>query len=246
MGSYCALKFDEIEVFDVKSVVLDDFVALFQETDRIVRRVSETEEDDGATDIFYQASRDVILTRLTLLGCTESVVKGKFEEWRKNQRKSLEEYIAFSREEPDSEASKAINEFDFQVWRERVAAFLPKRWDDLSESADVIDRRLRDNYDSWLFFAGYGSLVTVRALLDAFPNIKHVTLDISDLVGGGYIDDEEAICRDRRKTDHGAIRNLAPTIILAEGSSDIQILEKSLAVLYLEARDYFHSLIIAS
>ncbi len=239
MGSYCALKFDEIEIFDAKSVVPDNFVALFQESDRVVRTVPETEEDDSATDIFYQASRDVILTRLGLLGCTESVVKEKFEEWRKNKKKSLDEYIAFSGDEPDSEASKAINEFDFQVWRERGAALLPIRWGDLPEPVDEIDRRLRDHDDNWLFFAGYGSLVTIRALLDALPNIKHVTLDISDLVGSEYIGCEEAICRDRRKTDHGAIRNLAPTVILAEGSSDIQILEKSLAVLYPEVRNYF-------
>lgn len=238
MGSYCALKFDEIEVFDVKSVVPDNFIALFQETDRVVRKAPETAEQDDMTDIFYQASRDTILTRLTLLGCTEDVVKEKFEEWKRNQKKSLDEYIAYSGDEAD-ETFKAINEFDFDVWRERGSALLAKGWDKLPEPVDEIDRRLRDNYDGWLYFAGYGSLVTVRALLDAFPNVKHVTLDISDLVGGGYIGDQELICGDRRKTNHGEIRNLAPTVILAEGGNDIQILEKSLAALYPEVRDYF-------
>jgi hypothetical protein len=238
MGSYCALKFDEIEIFDVKSVVPDDFVALFQESDRIVRKVPGSEEDDGKTDIFYQASRDVILTRLALLGCTEGVVKEKFEEWKRNERKSLEEYIAYSGDE-DGETFRAINEFDFDVWRERGSALLAKGWGKLPEPVDEIDRRLRDQYDGWLYFAGYGSLVTVRALLDAFPNVKRVTLDITDLVDGGYIGDEEPICGDRRKTNHGEIRNLAPTVILAEGSNDIHILEKSLAALYPEVRDYF-------
>lgn len=239
MGSYCALKFDEIDIFDVKSVVPDDFVALFQESDRVVRKIPETEEDDSTTNIFYQASREVILTRLALLGCTEGVVRDKFEEWKNNQKKSLAEYIMYSGHKDDNQTIKAINEFDFDVWRERGAAFLAKRWNKLPEPADEIDRRLRDDYDGWLFFAGYGSLVSVRALLDAFPNVKHVTLDISDLVGGGYISGDEPICGDRRKTNHGEIRNLAPTVILAEGSNDIQILERSLAALYPEVRDYF-------
>jgi hypothetical protein len=240
MGSYCALKFDEIEIFDVKSVVPDDFVALFQESDRVVRKVPETEEDDSTTDIFYQASRDVILTRLALLGCTEGVVRDKFEEWKKNQKKSLAEYVEYSGDEDGDQKLKVINEFDFDVWRERGAALLAMGWDKLPEEpVDEIDRHLRDNYDGWLHFAGYGSLVTVRALLDAFPTVKHVTLDISDLVGGGYIGGEEPICGDRRKTNHGEIRNLAPTVILAEGSTDIQILERSLATLYPEVRDYF-------
>lgn len=238
MGSYCALKFDEIEIFDAKSVVPDNFVALFQESDRVVRTVPETDEEDSMTDIFYQASRDVILARLALLGCTEDVVKEKFEEWKRNQKKSQEEYVAYSGDEAD-ETFKAINEFDFDVWRERGSALLAKAWDKLPKPVDEIDRRLREKYEGWLYFAGYGSLVTVRALLDALPNVKHVTLDIGDLIGGGYIGDQELICDDRRKTSHGEIRNLAPTVILAEGSIDIQILERSLAALYPEVRDYF-------
>ena len=35
------------------------------------------------------------------------------------------------------------------------------------------------------------------------------------------------------------MRNLAPTVILAEGSSDIDVLQESLAVLYPEVKDYF-------
>ena len=70
----------------------------------------------------------------------------------------------------------------------------------------------------WMHFEGYASLITLRGLLDALPDTKHVILDIGDLVDNGYIDAREPLCRRRREADHGEIRNLAPTVILAEGS----------------------------
>lgn len=236
MGSYCALKFDKIDICSAKSVVPDDLIALFQEVDRVVLKVEEDDDGDPINDTYYRASREVILNRLALLGCTDAVVRQKFEEWKKDERRFWEGYGAEI--DKDNETLKAIDELTFDNWGRRVAALLPNQWKELPDPIDEIERRLRDS-DGWLHFAGYGSLVTIRALLGAFPNVKHVTLDISDLVQSEYIGEGEPICSGRRKTDHGGIRNLAPTVIFAEGSTDIQILEKSLATLHPEVRDYF-------
>jgi hypothetical protein len=43
----------------------------------------------------------------------------------------------------------------------------------------------------------------------------------------------------RRAEDPFKPRPLAPTVVLAEGSSDIRILQRSLAVLFPERQDYF-------
>jgi hypothetical protein len=236
MGSYCGLKFDDIDLFVSKSVVPDDFIAIFQESDRVVREIPETDEDESHTEILYQASREVVLKGLDLLGCTTAVVREKFGEWKRNQKKFWEEYFA---ENGDDDTLKAIEAFDYDTWQKRGAALIATKYDELPEPADEIDRRMRDDYDGWLHFNGYASLMTLRGLLDAFPAVKLVTLDIGDLVANGYIERDLRVCSDRRETDQGEVRNLAPTVILAEGSSDIEILRRSLEALHPEVKDYF-------
>ena len=76
-------------------------------------------------------------------------------------------------------------------------------------------------------------------MLDACPEVKVVTLDISDLVDNGYIDANEAVCASRREMGRLEFRPLSPIVVLAEGSSDIRILESSLDTLFPERRDYF-------
>jgi hypothetical protein len=237
MGSYCELKFDELHIVDAKSAVPDDLVALFQESDRVVVEVHETEEDDARRDVLYQAPRESILRRLDLLGYTKTIVRERFTQWRNDQIESWTEHSQYS-EDSDRETLKALEVFDFTTWCQRATGLLERQWD-LPEPVDEIDRRMRDDDDGWLHFDGYGSLGTLRALLDAFPNVKQVTLDITDLIGGGWIDENEPICSRRREADRGEVRSLAPTVILAEGSSDIEILQSSLASLHPEQKDYF-------
>jgi hypothetical protein len=238
MGSYCELTFDGIHILSAKSAVPNQLVALFQESDRIVRDVCETEDDDARREILYQAPRESILRRLDVLGYTEMIAQERFAQWRSDQIESWTEYYSGDREDPDKETLNAIEAFDFNTWRQRAAQLLKQQWD-LPEPVDEIDRRMRDDHDGWLHFDGYPSLATLRALLDSFPDVKQVTLDVTELIDNGYIEENEPICSRRREAGHGEVRNLAPTVILAEGSSDIEILQISLAVLHPELKDYF-------
>jgi hypothetical protein len=53
------------------------------------------------------------------------------------------------------------------------------------EATDEIDRRMRDrDGEGRLWFDGYGSLMSLRALLDACADVRHV---ITALIGGGWI-----------------------------------------------------------
>ena len=136
------------------------------------------------------------------------------------------------------ETLKALQALDLSTWKTRVKPLLEQQ-SNLPEPADEIDRRMRDQDGDWLHFDGYGSLASLRALLDAFPEAREVKMNVSDLIDGGYIDAGEAICNRRRESDHSGVRDLAPTVILGEGSSDIDILQKSLVALFPEVKDYF-------
>jgi hypothetical protein len=179
MGSYCDLSFDGINILNAKSLVPDDLVAIFQESDRFVREIPETEDDEARKEIVYQAARDVVLKRLDLLGYSTALVQERFEEWRRRQIDFWTEYYNDYPEDGDKETLKAIKAFDFAVWQKRAPRLLEKRWDLVdTEPADETERHLRDHDDGWLYFDGYGSLATLRAMLDVFPNIKRVTLGL--------------------------------------------------------------------
>jgi hypothetical protein len=75
MVSSCELRFDKISITEQKAYVPDEFIYLFQETDR--REVAISEEDGGGFDVGYRADRSVILERLDLAGYTaEGAPKG--------------------------------------------------------------------------------------------------------------------------------------------------------------------------
>ena len=131
-----------------------------------------------------------------------------------------------------------IRRLTVEEWYARVPQVLATRYD-REQPADEIDRRMRDHDSDWLWFDGCGSLVTLRALLDANPHAQNVTLDITDLIGGGYLSVDERVCEDRRKDDMLRMGPLVPTVVLAEGRSDINILKRSLSILFPERQDYF-------
>src|SRR4029077_1938109 len=117
-----------------------------------------------------------------------------------------------SRELSPDPDSAAVETFTFNQWRRRVPRLLATRWRNV-RPRDAIERQMREEYGGWLWFDGLGSLLNLRALLDACPRIKTVGLDISELVGGGWIEPDEAIC-ELRRIALATPRPLAPTVLL--------------------------------
>jgi hypothetical protein len=236
MGSYCSLKFDDFHIIEAKSIVPDNLIALFQETDRVVTQVAREEGEEPEIQTTYRAKRDVILKRLALLGCTETAARERFSNWHNSEKIKWKEYLDEGNWE--KETFDALVKFDLSIWRSFVPNVVATQYQDIEPSGEI-ERRMRDRDDGWLHFDGYGSLISIRALLDALPDVEEVVLDISDLINGGWIGKDEDICAIRRETDHAELRSLSPTVILAEGSSDIRILQYSLKALYPERHDYF-------
>lgn len=235
MGSYCEIYFDKTEVCGAKSVVPDHFCALFQESDRVVR--PSRDEDDESPDVVYEACRAVVLSRLDLLGCTAAVARERLMAWLAATRETWDEYRADGAWAEETAA--ALHSFSVDEWYCRAPEVLATLYS-REDATDEIDRHMRDrDGDGWLWFDGYGSLMSLRALLDACADVQSVTLDISALIGGGWIEPDERVCEDRRASAPLDPRPLATTVILAEGSSDIRILQRSLAALFPERADYF-------
>lgn len=81
MGSSCELKFDAISLLSRKSYVPDEFICLFQESDR--RELPETERE--SVSIGYFAPPEVVCQRLDLLGYTINYARHHFQKWLKTR-----------------------------------------------------------------------------------------------------------------------------------------------------------------
>jgi hypothetical protein len=143
-------------------------------------------------------------------------------------------------DEHDKAEIAALSALTLDEWQRRVPQILRTRYSDTGP-VDIVDWNMReqDSSLSWLWFDGYGTHLNIRALLDACSGVDKVFLDVSDLIGSGYLAEDVAVCAARRDGAWFALRPLAPTVILAEGSSDIRILQRSLMVLFPDKRDYF-------
>lgn len=239
MGSYAALSFDELSVHEAKSVVPDIFISLFQEADRRVTKLSgEPDEDDYIYR--YAAPRGVVLLRLDIMGFTARAAQNAFEHWRRIEIAEKTEWLSLGDDWVEDQL-KALKDLSYEEWRARVPSVLRDRYSsEKRKPKDKIEEEMLDaSGDGWLFFGASDERLVIRALLDACPGVSEVTLDVSDLVSGGYIDKGTAVCDIARKPDALKRPVLEPVVILAEGSTDIRVLRRSLAALYPELNDYF-------
>lgn len=232
MVSTCVLYLDDIEISEQKAFVPSEFSALYQESDRRVSKSS-----DGDTVIQYQASHVSVMKRLDLMGCTLELAKQSFSEWHESKieaEETLQEFIDSS----DSTILQALNSLSWDDWRQRVPTILRTYYDEIDE-ADEINQRMRlNNGPSWLWIDGLDSLISLRGILDAAEGFEMLNLDVGELVDEGWIEATEKICSHRATMVSTRGQPTGPVIILAEGSSDIEVLKYSLPVFHPDLTEF--------
>jgi hypothetical protein len=246
MGSYCGIKFDNLSICDNKSYMPDDWAILFQETDRRseLRQHEDSEPDDEpCLFVWYEADRDTILSRLSLLGATEAAVKYVFETWHAEQRDDWGRYAVEWEGELAKRATElhaALSSIDFESWKTHANQTLHTRYNfkDPYKPKNVIEEQFHDGSDSYLNIAGDGDLVTIRALLEACPEVQSVKLDISNLIDAGYYEESDQICAQAR-SNLPFSQALGSTVILGEGSIDLLVLKRGLEVMHPSLVAYF-------
>ena len=236
MVSACVLYLDDIELTAQKRFVPDKLSALFQESDRI-----ETPDPDGGEpDVEYRARRESVLNRLDVMGCTEALARRRFEGWKAEQIDREEEYLSeWKAEQPDADKTiKALQELTWDGWCQRVPDVLASLYDDDS-SIDEIDQQMKSmDENSWLWFDGSDSLISLRAIIQAASDKQDVALHVGDLIGGGWIDANAKICAEKIRIVAARGQPAGPAVILAEGKSDIAILKASIERFHPDLREF--------
>lgn len=237
MVSSCAVYFDDIFIDSQKGSIPVDFIYLFQESDRLELKPEWIDNADHvSTRVFYRASRAVILDRLDLGGFTAEYAEKEFQVWLEEEQESYNSYVIEGNEwaKANAEALAALN---YLEWKSRLKDVLVTRYDqnrDRDFYIDGIDRLMRD--DNTLAFSY--PLVCIRAMLDALPDVQEISLEIGPLIDGGWIEPDARICEEARGPAGQERTILAPAVIIAEGGTDILVLQKSLKRLYPHLSEY--------
>ena len=162
----------------------DPSSALFQESELVERTDAE-----GDLVVQCRAARHSILKRLDLMGCTAALTEQRFREWREdgicNQKKYLEAMEPDTAPEDDP-TLVALHALSWVEWRRRVPGILRTLYDLDDRYANETDRRMKDYDQSWLWFDGLDSLISLRGIIDAADDVRTVALDVGPLIDGGW------------------------------------------------------------
>ena len=140
MGTYCTVYFDDVDVCSAKSAVPDELCVLFQESYRLVR-TSRSAEDD-VPEVVYVTTRDAVLARLDLLGCTSQLAREQLSKWIKEETATWEGYASGRNSDWAEDTADAIGKFTIEDWYARVPQVLATRYT-REQHIDAIDRHMK-------------------------------------------------------------------------------------------------------
>lgn len=260
MGTYTDLSVAGYPLVNSKSAVVPEAMTVFRESDKRVldRRLGERnplvwgdacadEADEIETATMYVCGTEAVIARLEIMGFTINRARRDFESGRQAE---LAMYQEWAKADTDlswfSEKVELIEGLSFDAYlgalREVLSEGLrPRPFDDCEKpglSAAV--RYILDDNDDYLFgFFASDIRCLIRAACEVAPKPSDVIQDITDLVNGGYYELEAPVCQQSIDSlTLGHIEN-ANRIVLTEGSTDAQVLEASLKLLYPNLFSYY-------
>ncbi|MCK6593651.1 MAG: hypothetical protein L6Q33_00460 [Bacteriovoracaceae bacterium] len=229
MGSYCDLKVKNLELLWNKSDVIG--MDIFRPEDKKI--ILPTNEDEHLV-CKYSTPVSIAIDRLTAMGY-------KAEDIKIGQKKYIDElkdtYLRLN-ENPDPEVVKRINDFSFNSWQDTIRLMLAGQMSsknpfeleyDIKNNLDIISNGYMDQSFFGVNASCFSTILAILELIDDKHN-TYVTLDYSDLVGGGFFEKEDELCRDS---------DFEKTVILTEGITDRRFIERSLKILYPHLFDYY-------
>jgi len=246
MGSYTSLTIDQYPIFSSKSYV-GNISYIFCESDKKIfnRSIKDRNKivwgninsEDREIAYEYQTTVKIAIERLEIMGY--SLSKTKFD-FIKSKNKLIEEYI-------DILESNDSCEFTNGMYSNKIKFLQPLQFDDfINAFREIITRKLvkHDRYKDYNLSSLVNYLLDdgdpfdfpysedgfyYRTLLESCNKNALVIQDITEVVNAGYYKPEEEIIKNQKKIT-----------ILTEGTSDINIISKSIQLLYPHLFDYYN------
>lgn len=249
MGSYTELTIDNYPIHSSKSYV-PDISNIFCESDKKIFKRSTNDRnsivwgniDDEDLEVAYeyQTTVGIAIDRLETMGYSLNKTKLDFIESKNELIKEWSDFLEF----PDThlmnnfytDKIKLLQSFDFNNFIEAFIEIRTKKVPNYNTDKDYdlssVSKYLID--DGWFLNFPCSSFgFYYRAFLESCDENALVIQDITEVVDAGYYTPEDKIIT-------SLMENQEKITILTEGSSDINIISKSIQLLYPHLFDYYN------
>ncbi len=235
-------------------------MSIFQEGDkkkRIYNTETERYEDylrepreDEITSVVYTASREVVLARLDVMGFTHAALKADFERGVTKELNSLMEDLPpdYRNDEfydHQAEHIDILQDFTFDAFvcggKEILEKDL-KSWNDDHNRNDIAastSYMLDEHYEMLYGYPGTDIRFIIRMFCEVAQEGSNVSVDLSDIIGGGWVKEDIAFASEAKKNLVANYPADTPTIILTEGSTDIEFIKAGIELLFPYLVDYY-------
>jgi hypothetical protein len=243
MGSYTSLSLNNKTIFTTKSYVPYYFNQIFKLSDI---RIVELNEDGNlitSEDELIEENRWLVITanalldRLALIGYTDERVKVDFEKYVGNEISEIQSGDSVFKDEPK------IQEAELKFWKhatlesfgEAAKKLLNNEYPDanaekyIESLGDPLLYMIFQSHELMSSIPFSNFFTGLRFLLNLIPSDSFVIQDYTEIYNAGWVNDDDVLDEN----------SFSKTLILAEGKSDIDILQTSLALLYPHLYEYF-------
>jgi len=251
MGSYTALTIDGYPVDLTKSYVSDISSIFFESDKKIFKRSIKNrnsmvwgnlDDEDIEVAYEYQTTVKIAIERLELKGYSLSKTKLDFIESKNKRIKELKNFLEYSdfelinninKDEIELLESSNFNDFIeafIEIRTKRVRHYNPDKKYNLSNIAKYL---IKGDWFLNFPFSESEFGFYQRAFLESCNKNALVIQDITEVVNAGYYSPEEEVINKLRVEQQEKIT------ILTEGTSDINIISKSIQLLYPHLFDFY-------
>jgi hypothetical protein len=255
MGSYCSLYVGNIEVGSTKNAIDPSVMLLFRAADRVeATLVPGTPEyaryyrmpgpdDKWVAEVHqrvcYETSARIVRERLDLLGFSFEASSRAFEvaverELAYVRRRALEEHGSLWKDDLER-----LENFNLAVWRDGMSQIVAhdlwavdQHSSEFAALSPLLRRMLSRDYEQWMGCPVRDVRHVIGLLLSVVEADETVYYDLTDLVAGGWVDDEADLVDYSEKLLRTGAAGSERVIVLTEGSTDKFILENSLMLLF--------------
>jgi len=257
MGSYTELYLDNYPVLSSKSYVIPEAMTIFRETDkRVYKRNSSKRnpliwgdiDDNGEAETTYEYSTTVskVIDRLEIMGFTLSKVEQEFKDKLEEIIDEMENDNSEFMEEIYKEHIETLKKVNVQSFISGFSEIKAKKLMQYNFEAEkhkglspIVSYMLSSDNELFLGFPCNNLRSFLRVFLESCPNDSLVIQDITEVVNAGYYNPEDAVCELEINSLIEDFDVNSKIIVLTEGSSDKDILERSLKLLYPHLHGYY-------
>lgn len=237
MGSYGTISFNGVGIYGAKNAINFHMLSLFSPSDYIME-TKLYDDDYTLVEKKFITSCDIAKKRLDIIGYTVDMVEKEFYENMDILKNSDDDYppelyeilSRFYDFTEDCPNYKLIEEMNLENFKQSIKSFFQMPIAKIPTDSILLDYII----DHRKMYYGVGlpvldPLSEVRIILETLGENDSVEYEISEIIDNGYVE-IEGVFAYWKDGPFNLISN--ETVILAEGTTDIFVLKKSLNLLF--------------